>query len=58
MSPYKAMLTAMMWDHGSAMRARSRGPRIKPEITVDARAPSSALLDKAAPLGNPLVPEV
>ncbi len=52
------MLTAMMCDQGSAMSARSFGPRMIPASTVDARAPSSALLESAAPLGNPLVPEV
>ena len=40
------------------MSARSLGPRISPASTVDARAPNSALLESAAPLGKPLVPEV
>ena len=52
------MLTAIMCDQGNATSARSRVPKNIPESTVDARAPSNALLDKAAPLGNPLVPEV
>ncbi len=52
------MLTAMMCDQGSAISARSLGPRNAPAITVDERAPSSARLDSAAPLGKPLVPEV
>src|ERR1039457_2867054 len=51
------MLTAMMWDQGSAISARSFGPRKTPAITVDERAPSSARLESAAPLGKPLVPE-
>ena len=49
---------AIMCDQGSATSARSLGPRKRPESTVDARAPSSALLERAAPFGNPLVPEV
>ena len=52
------MLTAMMCDQGKAMSARSRGPRIMPVIIVEARAPSKALLESAAPLGKPLVPDV
>ena len=43
------MLTAMMCDQGSAIKARSRGPRISPARTVDERAPSNALLESAAP---------
>ena len=52
------MLTAMMCDHGSAINARSFGPRNIPTTTVDARAPSRARLESAAPLGKPLVPDV
>ena len=52
------MLTAMMCDHGSAIRARSFDPKKNPASTVEARAPSRALLERAAPLGKPLVPEV
>ena len=40
------------------MRARSLGPRNNPASTVDDAPPSNARLDRAAPLGKPLVPEV
>jgi hypothetical protein len=49
---------AMMCDHGSAMSARSFDPMKKLARTVDDRPPSSALLERAAPFGKPLVPEV
>jgi hypothetical protein len=52
------MLTAMMCDQGSATSARSFAPRNSPASTVEARAPSNARLESAAPLGKPLVPDV
>ena len=58
MSPYRAILTAMMWDQGSAMKARSFGPMNNRANTVEARPPRSARLESAAPLGKPLVPDV
>jgi hypothetical protein len=50
--------------HGHDVRPGQRDqrqilrPQKNPASTVDARAPSSALLESAAPLGKPLVPEV